>query len=182
MSTTRNDTISRPMVGVPFEVNPSSIDWSLFKRKRGNERQEKVRKFILEAKADVERYPWNYNRPFYTLLPEKTWYDKKMGELIGLAFQLGHHMTTRYELGLEFAQRLTNGETWEDLCEKSDTIPYYRLIDFGSGRMNNVGGCSEHSKPLPPTYGIDGDGVYEFTGSSSCSAPSVVIYDLSAAC
>lgn len=84
MTFTQEETIrglARPEEGVPYSVNPSEIDWTLFQTKRGEEQQEEARKLILKARANVDVYPQKYGKPFYTLMPEKTWNKKSVRKL-----------------------------------------------------------------------------------------------------
>ena len=64
-----------------FEVNPQTINQSLFKKNRKDERQERTRKLILEAFAEVKSSPEKYGRKFKTMMPKKTWTSKTVAEL-----------------------------------------------------------------------------------------------------
>ena len=96
-----------------FEVNPRAINQSLFQKKRKDERQEKTRKLILEAFAEVKSSPEKYGKKFKTMMPKKTWTSKTVEELKQLACKLGDHNADWVEQALEWAQRICNGESWE---------------------------------------------------------------------
>ena len=165
---------TRPEEGVPYLVNPSEIDWTLFKTERGNVRQESTRKLILEAHTFVDEYPQRYGKPFYTLIPNKTWDNKTVGGLRELATNLGDHMADWVEQALEWAQRITNGETWEDVCNKADTAKWYRLIDWKGSYARLVGGSRKGYNDGPASdvfldNCVSGD-------SLSITVPLVVLY------
>ena len=132
--------ILRPMEGVPFVVDPSGIDRSLFQKKRKDRRQEETRQHILEAFAKMDENPGKYDKPFKTLMPAKTWDWKTVDDLKKLAANLGDHNANWVEQFLEWAQRIQNGETWEAICNKADTANWYRLIEWKNGYARVVGG------------------------------------------
>lgn len=123
-----------------FEVNPQAIDQSLFQKKRRDERQEKTRKLILEAFAEVKNNPEKYGKKFKTMMPKKTWTSKTVKELKQLACKLGDHNADWVEQALEWAQRICNGESWEAVCNIADTANWYRLVVWKNGYARLVGG------------------------------------------
>lgn len=96
-----------------FEVNPQTINQSLFQKERKDRRQEETRQLILEAFAKVKSNPKKYGRKFKTMMPKKTWRSKTVEELKQLACKLGDHNADWVEQALEWAQRICNGESWE---------------------------------------------------------------------
>ena len=146
----------RPTEGVPFEVNPLGIDRNLFKEVRGDSEQEKTRQLILEAFTKMDEYPTRYGNSFKTLMPEKTLQGlKKVGELIDIAYKLGNHEADWVEQALEWAQRISNGETWEDICNNPDTANWYRLIKWKNGYYRLVGGSRESGDDGPASGARD---------------------------
>ena len=142
--------IQRPTEGIPFKVNPLEIDRNLFQKEREYKRQEETRQLILEAFTKVDEDPEKYGKPFKTLMPEKTWQGwKKVGELIDIAYKLGDHDADWVEQALEWAQRISNGETWEDICNNPDTANWYRLIEWKNGYYRLVGGSRERYNYRP---------------------------------
>lgn len=123
-----------------FEVNPQTINQSLFKKKRKDERQERTRKLILEAFAEVKSSPEKYGRKFKTMMPKKTWTSKTVAELKQLACEFGNHNADWVEQALEWAQRICNGESWEAVCNNADTANWYRLVVWKNGCYRLVGG------------------------------------------
>lgn len=123
-----------------FEVNPQTINQSLFKKKRKDERQERTRKLILEAFAEVKSSPEKYGRKFKTMMPKKTWTSKTVAELKAYANDLDGQMADWVEQALEWAQRLFNGESWETICNNADTANWYRVILWKNGCYRLVGG------------------------------------------
>lgn len=123
-----------------FEVNPQTINQSLFKKNRKDERQERTRKLILEAFAEVKSSPEKYGRKFKTMMPKKTWTSKTVAELKQLACEFGNHNADWVEQALEWAQRICNGESWEAVCNNADTANWYRLVVWKNGYARLVGG------------------------------------------
>lgn len=133
--------------GKYFDVIPSSIDRSLFQEKRENKQQEWTRQFILEAFDKVYSYPKKYAKPFKLMIPElmipeKIWVRTDLQELLGLDRKLGDHIADWVELALVWAQRISNGDTWEDLCNnnKLDTRICSRLFKWMDGFYRLVAG------------------------------------------
>lgn len=136
-----------PIEGKYFEVNPQAINQDLFKKKKWNAKQENTRKIILEAFAQVKRNPKKYDKSFKTLIPNKTWTVKTVDELKEIANNYGGHMADWVEQALEWAQRIANGEKWEDICNTPDTANWYRIIKWKTGYMRIIGGsCIDSTK------------------------------------
>lgn len=131
---------NKPSEGKPFKVNPTSIDANLFKKKRVDEKQERVRLLIVEA-LDVVANNSKYSKTFYTLIPEKKWKFMSIKKFKKQAYDLGGHIADWIEQALEWAQRICNGESWEDVCNKIDTAKWFRLIVWKNGRLVRVGGA-----------------------------------------
>ncbi len=126
--------------GKYFDVIPSSIDRSLFQEKRTYKYQEGTRQIILEAFDEVDKHPEKYAKPFKFIIPKKTWSCKTVGELKKLAEKLGDRIANWVEWALFLAQRISNGETWVDICNKPDTEKNYLLIKGKNGSCKVVGG------------------------------------------
>ena len=130
-----------PKVEQPFEVNPLEIDRDLFKMPRKNPKQERTRKLIVEAFDQMDRNP-KYKKTFYTLMPEKTWDAESISEMVKIAGKRGK-MATWIHQALEWAQRIQNGASWEELCNKPDSANWFRIIRWktnyrivGGARVN----------------------------------------------
>ena len=170
---------ARPEEMVPYLVNPSKIDWNLFKNEREDESQEKMRKLILEARTMVDKYPKEYRKPFKTMMIEmldcEEW--KSVSELNHLAWSMGDHMADLVEQSLVWAQRITNGEPWEDVCNKADTAKRYRLVRW---RKNNwklqfvlVGGSCKRGKDYPASYVHEG--IIDYNYNVRYTIPLIVL-------
>lgn len=158
-----------------FEVNPQTINQSLFQKKRKDERQERTRKLILEAFAEVKSSPEKYGRKFKTMMPKKTWTSKTVEELKQLACKLGDHNADLVEQALEWAQRICNGESWEAICNDADTANWYRLVVWKNGYARLVGGSRVDDDSLPAS-----DVSYDVCDSCcgvSDTVPLVVLYE-----
>ena len=78
------------------------------------------------------------------MMPKKTWNGyKTVAELKELASRLGDHNANWVEQVLEWAQRIHNGESWENVCDKKDTANWYRLVVWKNGYARLVGGAVE---------------------------------------
>lgn len=164
-----------PTEGQWFEVNPQTINQSLFKDKRKDERQERTRKLILEAFAEVKSSPEKYGRKFKTMMPKKTWTSKTVAELKQLACEFGNHNADWVEQALEWAQRICNGESWEAVCNKADTANCYRLVVWKNGYARLVGGLRVDGYGFPASD-VD-DYVHGSNGRVFYTVPLVVLYE-----
>lgn len=136
-----------PEKGKLFEVNPLTINRTLFEEPFRNKRKEKTRKIICEALAKVDKYPEKYEKAFYTLIPEKKWdIYKTVGDFMLCAKKFDGKLADWVQQALEWAQRIQNGESWESICSTPDTEKLSRLILWKEGKVAVVGGWS------PATY------------------------------
>lgn len=139
-----------PREGIRFEVNPKSINRSLFEDERLNPFQERTRRRILESLDEMDKNPDKYGRKFKTSMPKKTWDSKKAKDLEEMACELGDHMVDEVEEDLELAQRITNGQTWEQICNLPDTANWHRLIKSKNGCFRRVGGAKLYNRDASP--------------------------------
>lgn len=163
-----------PTEGKCFIVNPLEINMNLFKKERHDPKQECIRKLIEEAFDEVKKNPVRYGKPFKTMIPPKTWSGKTVGELRDLASNLGDHMTDWIEQALEWAQRISNGEPWEALCNDLDTARWYRLVKWKYGGYRLVGGAKESLFNFPASY-VQNNNMCE-NNRLNTTVPSVVFY------
>ena len=108
-------------------------------------------------------------------MPEKTWRSKRVANLKKIANKLGDHCADWVEQALEWAQRIANGESWEDICNKRDTANWYRMVVWKENLLRLVGG-SCNSINFNPAF-VGGESVYSFLSSIDCTVPLVVAYD-----
>ena len=168
---------SVPTEGKWFRVNPLEIDQNLFKEeKRGNISQEVTRLLILEAFEEMKKHS-KYARPFKTMMPEKTWVSKTAGQLKELACKLGNHNSDWVEQALEWAQRIYNGETWEDICNKADTANWYRSVVWKNGFIRLVGGSYKANFSNPASYIANYD-YNNYERITNFVIPLIVAYDV----
>lgn len=141
-----------PTEGKMFEVNMAKINKSLFRKRRNDWRQEKTRKRIIEAFKEVDMFPEKYGNVFYTYIPRKMWNtEKTMFEFEQYANTLGGCMSNWVEQALEWAQRISNGETWEEICNYVDTAKFFRVIIGKDSSHIIVGGSRELHYGSPAT-------------------------------
>jgi len=142
-----------PTEGKLFKVNPLGIDRSKFKKPRSDERQEWTRQTILNALYRVDKCPEKYASAFYTMIPEKKWNGNKTGpELEAYANDLGGQIADWVEQSLEWAQRITNGESWETICNNPDTAKWFRVIRCDDVYYRLVGGSCDSGFFQQPSY------------------------------
>ena len=158
-----------------FEVNPQTINQSLFKKNRKDERQERTRKLILGAFAEVKSSPEKYGRKFKTMMLKKTWTFKTVAELKQLACEFGNHNADWVEQALEWAQRICNGESWEAVCNNADTANWYRLVVWKNGYARLVGGSRHDDNYFPASDDLSDD--YFSFNSFDNTVPLVVLYE-----
>lgn len=164
-----------PTEGQWFEVNPQTINQSLFKNERKDERQERTRKLILEAFAEVKSSPEKYGRKFKTMMPKKTWTSKTVAELKQLACEFGNHNADWVEQALEWAQRICNGESWEAVCNNADTANWYRLVVWKNGYARLVGGSRYYNDNIPASDVNYSD--FNSISRFNYTVPLVVLYE-----
>jgi len=165
---------SVPMEGKWFKVEPLTIDQNLFKEKRKNPSQERTRQLILEAFEEMKKN-LKYAKSFKTMILEKTWSSKNVGELKELASKFGDHNADWVEQALEWAQRIANGEAWKDICNKADTANWYRLVIWKNGCARLVGGSREDYVNSPASD-ISGSTFFDLSFIIR-AVPLVVLYE-----
>ena len=164
-----------PMDGKWFKVEPLSINQNLFKEKREDSKQEVTRQYILEAFEEMKKDS-KYAKPFKTMIPCKTWESKTISEFEMLANEIGDHIANWIEQALEWAQRIANGESWEDICNKEDTAKWYRLVKWKHGYHRPVGGSRIY-------YNVNPASKVDYNNYNDCNTfgntvPLVVSYDV----
>lgn len=132
--------------GKRFKVDLLSIDRSIFKKKRPNRPQEMTRQFILEAFEQVDKYPERYASQFEILIPKKNWTGSKaVVEIEQYAKEFGGQVTDVVEQALEWAQRISNGESWDVICNTND----FKLIACRKGYARISEGSNEILNFIP---------------------------------
>ena len=160
LQVTANTIVVRPVEDEWFEVNPQAIDQKLFENERENEKQEKTRQLIKQAYAEMMNNPEKNGRKFMTMMPQKTWRYLSSSELKEMAKKLGDHNIDWVEQGFEWAQRLTNGESWEEVCNDADTAKWYRLVVWKNGE-NKISGGATNIHDCSPASEISLDSYHE---------------------
>lgn len=134
----KNERTGRPVEGKFFQVDPKTIKRELFNYPREDEKQEWVRQRIIMVLNDSQCD----EKPFKTFYPEKTWEDAKtVEEIKQIAKEAGGQIAFLWQQILEWAQRISNGETWEEVCNKKDNSMWYRLVVTERNVAYLVGAC-----------------------------------------
>ena len=132
-----------------INVNPCTINPRLFEKQRENPKQEETRKIIVDALETMKK-DQQYQKAFQIYIPNKTWKAKTFKEMEILAHKDGGHITNWVELALEWAQRLTNGESWESLCNDPDIANWNRIVIWKDG-IALVGGSTKEKSMISAT-------------------------------
>lgn len=172
----------KPTEGKCFKVNPKEINRTLFLEKRVDEQQEMCRIRILEALKWVDKDPEKYGEVFYLLIPMKKWvYGRKkyttVQEQIEFAERIGGYISTYITEALAWAQCITNGESWEEICNNKDTVKYFRLIIGKNGEAILSGGSSKECHSYMSASYIDDD-YCSLDFELTITVPSVVLKSL----
>lgn len=128
-----------------IDVNPELINQKVFEKKRSDIVQERTRLLILEALEAMKKEP-KYREAFQIMMPSKGWKVKTFREMNLFAHQKGGHITNWIELALYWAQKLSNGESWESLCNKPDTANWNRIVVWKDGVALVGGSVKEKSR------------------------------------
>lgn len=163
--------INIPTEGKWFMVNPLTIDQNLFKEKREDRKQETTRKLILEAFEEMKKNS-KYTRPFKTMIPIRTMNANNIKAFRKIASKYGGDMADWVEQALEWAQRIANGEEWKNICNKKDTVAWYRSVIWKNGCIKLVGGSRYNYYSVPATA-VSMDNTDLFYRS----VPLVVLYE-----
>lgn len=134
-----SDTVSKT-VDVIFKINPLEIDRDLFDHEREDYDQEQTRLIIKKAFEELDDQPDMYGRSFETIILEKTWKTETGAGLVKMAKKKGDHLADWVEQAFEWAQKIQNGETWEDLCNENDNSDFYRIVKWYDETYRLVGG------------------------------------------
>lgn len=136
----------RHELGKPFIVNPKTIDKKLFAIRRADAKEEWIRNFISLTIMEAEKYPEKYLIPFKTLIPEVEMNLQKIIKKEQLADWI--------QQGLEWAQRITNGEEWRKMCSEPDNINFRRFVKWGED-IRLIGGLSNPSTFISEPCWVD---------------------------
>jgi len=140
-----------PQEGQCFYVDLETINYELFKEKRSDSAQEFARSIIWDAFEEVKVHPEKYEKPFKTMFPKKDWEDEMVKNLKDSASNFGGHLANWVEQALEWAQRISNGETWEKVCNEPDKADWQRLIVWKDGHTRKIGGSNKSRNYNPAT-------------------------------
>lgn len=131
-----------PAPDIWFEVFPLAINQELFQKKANGTWPEIARNLILEAFEEMKCNPDRYARNFKAMFPgEKVGgVTNGIGTQKKFASEKGDHTANWVEQALIWAQRISNGETWDSLDAPEEEGIRPRLIVWKSGAERYVGG------------------------------------------
>ena len=179
--------IKKPTIGEPFWVYPEKLNRARFSLKRSDYAEEILRQMILKSIDAIKENP-ELKNPFQTLILERDWdeNEEKTGDqFLKIALEKSGSITDDIELGLEFAQRIENGESWEGVSkEKEKFVTYIVILNRDKGTLHYLG---DYPKPDYLCYGDDRRGeaypisihteYWELTSNSRCknTVPKITI-------
>ena len=168
------ESMKIPFKGERFKVNLETINFNLFLESREDSKQEQKRQIIFEALTVAKNNP-KYAKPFTTIIPEKDWSAKHVYELEMLCYKFNGHNANWVEQCLEWAQKISNGVSWQALCNDADTCDWYRLVVWKYDYLCLVGGAKALNSRASATNVI----VHPFRHNSilSDAVPLIVVYD-----
>ena len=115
-------------IGVEIhEVIPEDINRKLFEEKRIDEVEESARNFILYALENLDRKPSKYGKPFKTIIYMSKFENMTLGDVCDFTKKYGDYLANTIDQGLEWAYRITMGETWESVC-KDVNRGWYKMV------------------------------------------------------
>ena len=144
--------VLKPKSGQWFLVDIDTFKMSLFIEERQDKDQEVTRRRILQAIREVESN--NFPRKFQTKVPIKKWKGvlskAQLNTMLDKSNVLLASETAQF---LEWGQRLSNGETWEELCNIPDNNNYLRLVYLeGAKSYTIIGGTKKHHYPKEDVF------------------------------
>ena len=153
------ETSIKPAVGKAFLVTPMFIDRTLFTSRLKKKGQEATRILICYAFNEVDKKPEKYAQDFVTIVPKKTWHVKTCAELEIFARKNVCRIADWVQQALEWAQRISNGETWDDISVYPDCLDNRRIVLWDNGFYRKVGDSLESKTANPATH-IDSHDYY----------------------
>jgi len=130
-------------------IDIDKIDKTLFNEPREDIKEERLRETIQEAFKMAECNP-RYTLPFEVMTPSM-YEDKPIKVQIGEAYLRGEEPCDWAHQALEWAFRITNGESWENICKEVDRSTYSRMIFDKKGLLTYWGGSIKHLAYQPET-------------------------------
>lgn len=113
-----------------YKVIPRDIDRTLFEEKRKNKVEEEARKIILDAIYNyLDTYPEKYAKPFETIVFMGKFEEITLIDVEKFAKEHGDCLATMVDLALEWAYRITMGESWESVCNDIER-GFYKLVQY----------------------------------------------------
>ena len=116
------------------KVIPGTINRSLFEKLRKNSNEVNTQTFILQAFEKADTNPERYGTEFDILIPKKTWGAMSVDEMRTFATQMGGHLVDRFEIGLKWAQKISNAggsdEVWRNVRDEPVAEDYNLIIDW----------------------------------------------------
>lgn len=165
-----------PIEKKAFRVVPLEINRALFAKEREEKQQERTREKIVEAFEELDRCPEQYARPFRTIRPNMREEPLTANDFRNEANEIGDHLANWVEQALEWAQRLTNGESWEKLCNDPDVTECYRMIEWKDGFTRLIGGSTKCNTRYPATDIHGNVSIYYYNSKYKYVVPLVVDY------
>lgn len=106
-------------------------NFSKIYEKRDDMKQEELRNFII---SNTSSPTWDEVIDFDAIIPERTWEEKPVDELVNYAHELGDGIINLTRISFLFFQMLKDKnfseDVWFSLANEIDNSDSYRLIEF----------------------------------------------------
>lgn len=133
-----------------YEVEFKSIDLNVIKQLKIGQCGKYVRRMIIDAYEEAKKHQYKYNNKFNIVIPNNDLYrERTYTEIQGTLSESGAHIVDWVELGLYWAQMITNDKKeFIKYCNEVDLSKYRRVFIYYDGNPRYLGG-SEKFKHKP---------------------------------
>lgn len=144
-----------------IKVVPEWICEGLFSTPRESREEEQLRRKIVVALAEAKKNE-KYKKTFYFLVPKEP-ENKTFNQILADAKKENLAIMDWVWQGLEWAFRITQGESWENICLNPDTSSWFRVIKSKESTYEVWGGARRLSAHIPETTCLSTIRNYEYT-------------------
>ncbi len=124
-STRSYDNVKRLTIGKWFNVYPKSINGDLLFGSKENKQHQWMARYARRIWQDTYIVPVQPFEVFIPEIPNGKWQSMSAEQLYEIAKNLGGSISNEKQLGLLWAQMITNGQEWESLL----SIGYHMVFE-----------------------------------------------------
>lgn len=133
-------TLLKPDTWMPVVLGGIRTDEFITPRK--NNKEEKLRRFIVEALSHFKKLPEN-EQSFFLQFPEFFPNNTLMASLRFCHENGGDRLADKHDVALLFATMICNGAPWESLCQDDSPFESFFLISMGDNKYGLMGNAKE---------------------------------------